>query len=114
MALIMSLARSIVAAGVLLTVPVVLSAPGIPIAAQNDLTASGAVEITSDSREYCLHLLDRVSHLVTVSTSPVPSEVTMLTSEGERLCDHGQPKGGILRLRRALMMMEQGNSARVR
>lgn len=72
------------------------------------------MEVTSDTREYCLHLLDRVSHLVTLSAAPVPSDVTILTAEGERLCDHGQPKGGILRLRRALMMMEQGSSAAYR
>jgi hypothetical protein len=64
--------------------------------------------VTSDTPEYCLRLSDRVSELVRV-TSP-PQEVTSLSTEGQRMCDQGQTRGGILRLRRALMMMmHQGN-----
>ena len=67
--------------------------------------------VTSDTPEYCLHLLDRVSELVRISTSPVPREVTDLTTEGHRMCSHGQTRGGIMRLRSALMIMEKGNTA---
>jgi hypothetical protein len=65
--------------------------------------------VTSDTPEYCLRLSDRVSELVRV-TSP-PQEVTSLSTEGQRMCDQGQTRGGILRLRRAwmMMMMHQGN-----
>ena len=61
--------------------------------------------VTSDTPEYCLHLLDRVSEMVRVASSPPPQEVTFLSSEGQRMCDQGQTRGGILRLRRALMLM---------
>ena len=61
--------------------------------------------VTSDTPEYCLHLLDRVSELVRVAAVPPPQEVTYLSSEGQRMCDQGQTRGGILRLRRALMLM---------
>ena len=61
--------------------------------------------VTSDTPEYCLQLLDRVSELVRVASSPPPQEVTSLSSEGQRMCDQGQTRGGILRLRRALMLM---------
>jgi hypothetical protein len=69
--------------------------------------------VTTDTPEYCLQLLDRVSELVRVAETPPPQEVTSLSSEGQRMCDQGKTRGGILRLRRALLMMmhQQGNPA---
>jgi hypothetical protein len=61
--------------------------------------------VTSDTPEYCLRLLDRVSEMVRVAGSPPPREVTFLSSEGQRMCDQGQTRGGILRLRQALVLM---------
>jgi hypothetical protein len=69
-------------------------------------------QVTSDTPEYCLHLLDRVSEMVRIAPAPPPQEVTYLSSEGQRMCDRGQTRGGILRLRRALMLMlhqDEGN-----
>jgi hypothetical protein len=66
-----------------------------------------AEEITSDTPEYCLHLFDRLSSLVRQSVRPLPREVTELSSEGQRMCDHGQTRGGIMRLRKALVLMQQ-------
>ena len=66
--------------------------------------------VTTDTPEYCLHLLDRVSELVRIATLPVPREVTDLTTEGHRMCAHGQTRGGIMRLRSALMIMEKGDT----
>jgi hypothetical protein len=62
-------------------------------------------QVISDTPEYCLQLLDRVSELVRVAPAPPPQEVSSLSSEGQRMCDQGQTRGGILRLRRALMLM---------
>jgi hypothetical protein len=61
--------------------------------------------VTSDTPEYCLHLLDRVTELVRLAAAPPPHEVASLSTEGQRMCDQGQTRGGILRLRRALMLM---------
>jgi hypothetical protein len=61
--------------------------------------------VTSDTPEYCLQLLDRVSELVRVAETPPPQEVTSLSSEGQRMCDQGKTRSGIMRLRRALMLM---------
>jgi len=69
--------------------------------------AQAPAEITSDTPEYCLHLLDRVSALVNVAPAPPPQEVTALSAEGQRMCDHGQIRGGIMRLRHALLLMQQ-------
>ncbi|HSZ88134.1 MAG TPA: hypothetical protein VK822_02040 [Acetobacteraceae bacterium] len=73
----------------------------VPVASQSPAPQ----QVTSDTPEYCLHLLDRVSQMVRVAGSPPPQEVTFLSSEGQRMCDQGQTRGGILRLRRALMLM---------
>jgi hypothetical protein len=86
-----------------------LTSPG-PVAAQDQMVQSKPMEVTSDTPEYCLHLLDRVSELVRVATVPVPREVTDLATEGHRMCAHGQTRGGIMRLRSALMMMEKGHA----
>jgi hypothetical protein len=62
--------------------------------------------VTTDTPEYCLQLLDRVSAMVNVASAPPPSEVTSLSTEGQRMCDHGQLRGGIARLRRALLLLQ--------
>lgn len=61
--------------------------------------------VTSDTPEYCLQLLDRISDMVRVAETPPPEEVTSLSSEGQRMCDQGKTRGGIMRLRRALLLM---------
>jgi hypothetical protein len=76
----------------------------MPVASQ-----SPPQQVTSDTPEYCLHLLDRVSEMVRLADTPPPQEVAYLSSEGQRMCDQGQTRGGILRLRRALMLMLQQN-----
>src|SRR5215472_14182053 len=64
-------------------------------------------EVTTDTPAYCLRLLDQVGELVRNTASPPPQEVTFLSSEGQRMCDQGQTRGGIMRLRRALLLMHQ-------
>ena len=71
-----------------------------PVAGQ-----SPAQRVTTDTPEYCLQLLDRVSEMVRLAATPPPQNVTQLSSEGQKMCDQGQTRGGILRLRRALMLM---------
>ena len=73
---------------------------GMPLASQ-----SPPQQVITDTPEYCLHLLDRVSEMVRIAGSPPPREVAFLSSEGQRMCDQGQTRGGILRLRRALLLM---------
>ena len=61
--------------------------------------------VTSDTPEYCLHLFDQVSEMVRGAGSPPPQEVTSLSTEGQKMCDQGLTRGGIMRLRRALVLM---------
>src|SRR5690242_12112652 len=44
--------------------------------------------VTSDTPEYCMHLLDKVSALVRSAPSSPPPEVSSLSTEGEKMCAH--------------------------
>jgi hypothetical protein len=75
----------------------------VPVAGQQ----STPELVTTDTPQYCLQLLDRVSELVRIDAHP-PEEVTNLSAEGQRMCDQGQTRGGIMRLRRALVLLRHG------
>jgi hypothetical protein len=64
--------------------------------------------VTSDSPEYCGVLMDRISGITRATSARPPNEAAVLSEEGERMCVHGQTRGGILRLRRALEIMRRG------
>jgi hypothetical protein len=64
--------------------------------------------VTSDTVEYCGVLMDRISGITRTTAMPPPTEAAVLSEEGERMCVHGQTRGGILRLRRALEIMRHG------
>ena len=85
-----------------------------PSARTQILVQSGPMVVTTDTPEYCQELLLRVADLVRLANAPVPREVTDLTSEGQRMCDHGQTRGGIMRVRSALMMLEKGGRSTYR
>jgi hypothetical protein len=110
----MTPARSLTTAGVLIALGALTTITPGSVAAQDKIVQANPMEVTTDTPEYCLHLLDRVSELVRLATLPVPREVTDLTTEGHRMCAHGQTRGGIMRLRSALMLMEKGDGAAYR
>ncbi len=64
-----------------------------------------AVEVTTDTLAYCVHLHDRVETMARAATVPVSAEVTSLSNEGQRMCENGLARGGVSRLRRALAIM---------
>jgi hypothetical protein len=64
--------------------------------------------VTSDTAEYCGVLMNKISGLSHAAAMPVPIEAAMLSEEGERMCDRGQTRGGIMRLRRALAILMHG------
>ncbi|MDR3530842.1 MAG: hypothetical protein P4L90_09850 [Rhodopila sp.] len=110
----MSPVRSLTTAGLLVALGTLPTIATGPAAAQAQVIQTGPMEVTSDTPEYCLQLLDRVSDLVRLATTAVPREVSVLTTEGQRMCDHGQTRGGIMRLRRALLLMEGGDGSAYR
>jgi hypothetical protein len=64
--------------------------------------------VISDTPEYCSRLLDRISELARTAPAPPSFEVTSLSMEGQRMCNQGQTRGGLLRLRRALVLLQRG------
>jgi len=67
--------------------------------------------VTTDTPEYCQKLSDRIGQEIQTATGPPPVEVASLSTEGRRMCHDGLTRGGILRLRRALLILEQGSAA---
>ncbi|HEX3990310.1 MAG TPA: hypothetical protein VHX39_03955 [Acetobacteraceae bacterium] len=65
--------------------------------------------VTSDTPEYCDVLMDRITGITRATAQPPPTEAALLSQEGERMCVHGQTRGGILRLRRALEIILHGD-----
>jgi len=84
--------------GLLLTIFALVASAG---------SESTPAEVTTDTPEYCQKLVDRLSQAIQIATEPPPVEVSSLSTEGERMCSAGLTRGGILRLRRALLILEQ-------
>jgi hypothetical protein len=101
-----SAARLFGSVGLVISLCVVAVGSSMPGSAQ-----STPLEVTSDTPEYCLRLLARLNDLVHVSPAPPPPEVIRLTTDGQRMCDQGQTRGGILRLRRAWLLLAHPESA---
>jgi len=80
-------------------------------AAQDNAGQTDPMEVTTDTPDYCHKLLDRISEVVRLASAPVPREISDLTTDGQRMCAIGQTRGGIMRLRSALMALEDINGA---
>jgi hypothetical protein len=79
------------------TVVILLSFAAMPAFAQEK-----PMMITSDTVEYCDQLQLRVGKAGTGS-----AEIQRLVAEGRAMCDHGEIRGGIVRLRRALVLLRK-------
>ncbi len=66
-----------------------------------------APRITSHSQDYCAHLTERLDALMFTAHLAPSAEVISLTEEGRRMCDAGHVRGGIARLRRAVLLLQQ-------
>lgn len=82
----------------------VAAACGLPSAALSEDTPS---MITTDTPAYCGELLDHLAALVHLSRGPPSDRVLLLSDEGRRMCESGQTRNGIARLRRAIMLLKQ-------
>lgn len=63
--------------------------------------------ITSHSRDYCAYLTERLDALMFNAHLAPSAQVISLSEEGRRMCDVGQVRGGVARLRRAVMLLQQ-------
>jgi hypothetical protein len=69
--------------------------------------ANDPTPLTTESAEYCLQLQSLVGEALQKINAPPPPEVRNLSDEGGRMCRQGKLRGGIIRLRHALMMLHQ-------
>ena len=67
----------------------------MPVAAGAD----GPMPITTDTPDYCLSLARRVE-----SAPDMPQQARMLWQEGRDMCQRGHIRGGLARLRRAMLI----------
>ncbi len=59
------------------------------------------VAVTTDTPEYCARMIARVE------TGPdLSAEMHRLLDEGRHLCERGEVRGGIMRLRRAMLLIQ--------
>ena len=76
--------------------------------AQPTGTDAPATRVTSDSPEFCAQLADMLRREVHAhQPTPVPEEVRMLQQEGTKMCREGHVRPGILRIRRALLILRE-------
>ncbi|MBV9785297.1 MAG: hypothetical protein JO264_15915 [Acidisphaera sp.] len=66
-----------------------------------------AALVTTDTPDYCVQLRTLVGQEVHAAPVTPPPEVQLLSDEGQHMCDQGKVRGGIARLRRALVLMHQ-------
>ena len=67
--------------------------------------ANRPLDLTSDTLAYCESLRERVSTLLRRVNGTPPAEVTRLRVEGQRMCKDGEVRGGVLRLRGAVLLL---------
>ncbi len=62
--------------------------------------ADDPMTVTTDTPEYCLHLADHMD-----AQGPMSTNARALWQRGRSMCEHGHIRGGLARLRRAMMVM---------
>ena len=73
------------------------------------LPPSAVPHMTSDTAEYCAHLNNELARARGAAAAGAPSPIARrLANEGRHLCDSGLYRAGVMRLRRALSMMREG------
>ncbi len=91
-----------------LILPAALAA-GIGLGAAHAQHDSGPPpRMTSDTREYCDALAGRVAREQLSARNPAP-EASALAQEGTQLCAEGRVAPGIVRLRRAWVILQAGD-----
>ncbi len=56
--------------------------------------------ITTDTMEYCITLAERMAD------AEMPPHARLLWRNGRAMCEHGQVRDGLARLRRAMLMIK--------
>jgi hypothetical protein len=80
---------------------------GLPSAGGQSMHSSESdpMRVMSDTPEYCWHLASEF-YTAQRRAHDLPPDVRVLAHEGQSMCDHGLIRGGIRRLRRALLLLQ--------
>lgn len=97
----------VVLSGWVLVVWMGIGPPASVVPAEDDPT-----RVLTDTPAYCLQLRLMVEEVLRQSTTPPPWGVAMLATDGERMCEQGLIRGGVNRLRRALVLLGAAPSGR--
>lgn len=73
--------------------------------------STNAEAVTTEDGRYCAHLQAKVAQVEQDTLQPPLQEAVSLSAEGTRLCEEGNVRGGIRRLRRALVLMMHAQNA---
>jgi hypothetical protein len=80
----------------------------IPLAIGVEAPAQTApMPLLTDTPQYCVELSNEVEEDRQALVSPAPAEVEQLAEQGRRLCALGEVRGGIARLRRAVVLLRE-------
>ena len=94
--------RRSVLLGALLVLGALADGPMVLAAPDGDGPDTRTMVVTSDSSAYCRSLSGAIE-----AHGALPREVRELKVEGDGMCNEGQVRGGIARLRRALMVLHK-------
>jgi hypothetical protein len=92
--------RGVIAASLALAIgsASALSQPDAP-------SSTDTMRVTTDTAQYCDSLADMVAQASRAHPGAEP-QARSLAEEGLRMCDEGLIRGGLARLRRALLMLQ--------
>jgi hypothetical protein len=76
----------------------------VPAGSQSPPAPTGPLKVTTDTPEYCDSLASQFAAARSSRHSAQP-EVEKLAQEGQHMCNTGLIRGGLARLRRALLML---------
>ncbi len=76
-----------------------IMALGLGVGLPSVAWADEPMPVTSDTPAYCLGLAQRME-----DAGSMPPQMRVLWEQGRELCEHGHIRGGLMRLRRAMMI----------
>ncbi|MDA8050207.1 MAG: hypothetical protein M0002_09410 [Rhodospirillales bacterium] len=72
-------------------------------------TQPAAMKLLTDTPHYCAELSAEVEAARQALVNPAPAAVEKLAREGRQLCALGEVRAGIIRLRRAIVVVRQSS-----
>lgn len=67
------------------------------------------MQLLTDTPHYCAELLTEVEATERTLLEPAPPAVARLAFEGQQLCSLGEVRGGVIRLRRAMVLLHKSS-----